>query len=123
MLQGELVRKGVAAQLPYKNPIQALGTILTQEGPAALGKGLLPAYAYQIAANGTRLGAYPPIKAWLQSNALLPGLHLDGFTVNLVAGALAGVVGAAIGSPFQLVKTRLQAAAAKPALAVGTQFG
>lgn len=50
-------------------------------------------------------------------------MQLDGFAVNLLAGALAGMIGAAIGSPFQLVKTRLQAAAAAPAMAVGTQFG
>ena len=61
-MQGELVRKGVAQQLPYKNPFQALVAILQHEGPTALGKGLLPAYGYQIAANGTRLGSYAPIK-------------------------------------------------------------
>ena len=37
---------------------------MQNEGPAALGKGLLPAYGYQIAANGTRLGSYAPIKVW-----------------------------------------------------------
>lgn len=80
----------------------------------------MPPEGYQIAANGTRLGSYQPIKAWLQRG--LP-VQLDGFAVNLLAGALAGMIGAAIGSPFQLVKTRLQAAAAAPAMAVGTQFG
>lgn len=119
-LQGELAHKGITQQFPYKNPFQALKTILQHEGPLALGKGLLPAYGYQIAANGTRLGSYQHLKNWIHAQA---PAHLDGFAVNLLAGAVAGMIGAALGSPFQLVKTRLQAAAANPALAVGTQHG
>ena len=42
----------------------------------------------------------------------------ESFFVNILCGATAGVVGAAIGSPFYLVKTRLQSAGG----AVGEQF-
>lgn len=37
---------------------------------------------------------------------------------NVVCGALAGVIGAAVGSPFYLIKTRLQSAGG----AVGHQY-
>ena len=129
--------------------------MVEQEGPAVLFRGLKPAFAFQIAVNGTRLGEplaakgvrstaslcrvmlqqmdpatrhprYPPaplkhphlhlpntsdprsgtfipLKKWLVAHS-----SMDDFLTSLLAGAGAGCVGAAIGTPFQLIKTRMQ---------------
>ena len=66
---------------------------------------LVPAYAYQLVMNGARLGFYDPIRNSLQkffntSNTSMP--------ISMISGFLAGAFGAAIGSPFYLVKTRMQ---------------
>eukprot|EP00887_Chlorella_sp_A99_P002395 scaffold10.g2395.t1 len=72
---GELALRGAqqAQTRVYRGAVHALVTILTQEGPAALG--------------------------------------LGPFAASVLAGAAAGVLGAALGTPFQLVKTRMQASA------------
>jgi len=72
----------------------------------ALQKGLLSAYCYQLAMNGTRLGLFDHLKRFTLKTPLVdyPGL------ANILCGATAGIVGAFVGSPFFLVKTRLQAA-------------
>lgn len=56
-----------------------------------------------------RAGTFIPLKKWLVAHHDKHGL--DDFFTSLLAGAGAGMVGAAIGTPFQLIKTRMQAAA------------
>lgn len=140
-------------------PPAGLVRMVQQEGAGVLFRGLKPAFAFQIAVNGTRLGAgllcvamarlpghaarrwcsarrllerlrcisarcrtlnlvcttpsrpgtFIPLKRWLVSHRDTHGL--DDFFTSLLAGAGAGMVGAAIGTPFQLIKTRMQAAA------------
>lgn len=78
--------------------------------------------------NGCRLGFYDPIR--VSANSLL--LHRDlshtsdaqtktyqNLPINIFSGATSGILGAAAGSPFFLVKTRLQSYS--PFLPVGTQ--
>ena len=67
-------------------------------------KGLLSAYFYQIAMNGTRLGMFDHLKRIANSTFLKDYVTLS----NVMCGAAAGVTGAFVGSPFFLVKTRLQ---------------
>ncbi|PSC68368.1 mitochondrial carrier [Micractinium conductrix] len=105
-LQGELARG--SAQV-YRGALHGLAKMVQQEGPAVLFRGLKPAFAFQIAVNGTRLGTFLPLKKWLVAHRDAHGL--DEFFTSLVAGAGAGMVGACIGTPFQLIKTRMQAAA------------
>ena len=78
--------------------------------------------------NGCRLGFYDPIRTSLNSLLLTHSLsHAKDETVkthqsvpvNILSGASSGVLGAAAGSPFFLVKTRLQSYS--PFLPVGTQ--
>lgn len=68
--------------------------------------------------NGCRLGFYEPIRVLLTA-PLYGDSTVQSPLVNLVSGASSGVLGAAVGSPFFLVKTRLQAYS--PFLPVGTQ--
>ncbi|AET38195.1 Oac1p Ecym_2469 [Eremothecium cymbalariae DBVPG len=117
-LQGELSAVG---ETIYKNPFQAMGLIGKTEGIRGLQKGLNCAYIYQIGLNGSRLGFYEPIR--LETNKLLfstknPYVHQN-MAVNIVAGTLSGMIGAVIGSPLYLIKTRMQSYSS--AIQVGQQ--
>ncbi|KAL4458397.1 hypothetical protein ABPG75_013262 [Micractinium tetrahymenae] len=117
-LQGELARGGA---LVYRGALHGLVKMVQQEGPGVLFRGLKPAFAFQIAVNGTRLGTFIPLKKWLIAHRDRHGL--DDFFTSLLAGAGAGMVGAAIGTPFQLIKTRMQAAARGAAAAAAGAAG
>ena len=73
---------------------------------------------YQILLNGCRLGFYEPIRSNL-TTAIYSDPKVQSLGANIFAGAASGVIGAAAGSPFFLVKTRLQSYS--PFLPVGTQ--
>ncbi|KAL6929077.1 Mitochondrial oxaloacetate carrier protein [Hanseniaspora valbyensis] len=108
-LQGEL--SGKLATKTYKNPVHGLGVIFKNEGIKGLQKGLNCAYIYQIGLNGCRLGFYEPVR--FQLNRLFVASSADAHKVqnpiiNIVAGATSGIIGAIIGSPLYLVKTRMQ---------------
>ena len=101
-VQGELVRIGKAQQL-YTNPFQAFYLIGKEEGLRGLQSGLGPAVLYQLMMNGTRLGAYEPLKRLYTSN----GEHKEMWR-SVAAGSTSGVLSAVMGSPFFLIKVRLQ---------------
>src|ERR1700761_6838895 len=78
--------------------------------------------------NGCRLGFYDPIRTSLNSPVLTHSLSntkeakvksYQSLPINIFSGATSGVLGAFAGSPFFLVKTRLQSYS--PFLPVGTQ--
>ncbi|KAJ1729943.1 Mitochondrial oxaloacetate carrier protein, partial [Coemansia biformis] len=111
-LQGELAKETPGAARPYRNVAQAFWVIGKNEGLRGLQKGLGPGYMYQILLNGTRLGLYGPVKDTLYrtfagqpSSAAQRIIPLD-----VAAGGVCGVAGAMLGSPFFLVKTRMQSA-------------
>lgn len=68
--------------------------------------------------NGCRLGFYEPIRGNL-TKLLFHDANVQSFGINIFSGATSGILGAAAGSPFFLVKTRLQSFS--PFLPVGTQ--
>jgi solute carrier family 25, member 34/35 len=68
--------------------------------------------------NGCRLGFYEPIRQGL-TTALYNDATKQSLGINIFSGATSGILGAAAGSPFFLVKTRLQSYS--PFLPVGTQ--
>ncbi|XP_028911812.1 solute carrier family 25 member 35 isoform X1 [Ornithorhynchus anatinus] len=116
-LQGELRAPGSYPR-HYRNVFHAFLTIGRVDGPAALQRGLAPALLYQFCMNGIRLGAYGLAEA---------GGYLRGPDGGLspvrsaAAGALAGVMGAYLGSPIYMVKTHLQAQSVSE-IAVGHQY-
>lgn len=126
-LQGELQSKSHAPKL-YKGVLHGMSVIYRNEGMRGLLRGLNCAYVYQMTLNGCRLGFYEPIRTHINSLVLHKSLSeshdastraLQSLPVNIFAGATSGIVGAAAGSPFFLVKTRLQSYS--PFLPVGTQ--
>ncbi|KAJ5457905.1 hypothetical protein N7475_009293 [Penicillium sp. IBT 31633x] len=116
-LQGELQNKKEAVK-KYRGVLHGVKVILQNEGPRGLFRGIGSAYIYQVLLNGCRLGFYEPIRSNL-TTALYDDPKIQSLGVNVVAGAASGVIGAAAGSPFFLVKTRLQSNS--PFLPVGTQ--
>lgn len=70
--------------------------------------------------NGCRLGFYEPLRTHL-TPIFYPtrGATVQSVPINIFCGAASGIIGAAAGSPFFLVKTRLQSFS--PFLPVGTQ--
>ena len=70
--------------------------------------------------NGCRLGFYEPLRKGLTS-AIFKDSNVQSLGINIFSGATSGLLGAAAGSPFFLVKTRLQSFS--PFLPVGTQHG
>ncbi len=99
-LQGELQSRGTY-QVYYRNVFHAFYTIGKIDGLAGLQKGLVPGLVYQFCMNGVRLGSYAIIES-------LGYIHTDGrvsATKSIASGAIAGVVGAVMGSPIYLVST------------------
>lgn len=116
-LQGELQSKKAAPRM-YKGVFHGVKVILSNEGPRGLLRGINCAYVYQMTLNGCRLGFYEPLRAGV-TKAIYHDPTVQSFGVNIFSGAASGILGAAAGSPFFLVKTRLQSFS--PFLPVGTQ--
>ncbi|KAG6462610.1 hypothetical protein O3G_MSEX013369 [Manduca sexta] len=115
-LQGEMKAKGQHAVF-YKNVPHGLFVIARSEGLVALQNGLPAMLGFQFCLNTFRLGVYRITERRGYTT------DANGRT-SIIKGAAAAGVGGALGSiagtPFFLVKTRLQAQAAK-AIAVGHQ--
>ncbi|OAA44871.1 mitochondrial oxaloacetate transport protein [Metarhizium rileyi] len=116
-LQGELQQKGHQPH-HYRGPIHGVGVIIRNEGLRGIYRGLGTAYIYQVLLNGCRLGFYDPMRKGLAA-LFLNNENAQNLGINMFCGAFSGVIGAAAGSPFFLVKTRLQSYS--PFLPVGTQ--
>jgi len=69
--------------------------------------------------NGCRLGFYEPLRQSLNRTFYANAPATQSLPINIFSGAASGVIGAAAGSPFFLIKTRLQSYS--PFLPVGTQ--
>lgn len=101
-LDGEGAKRGAARQ--YAGVVDAFVRIGRQEGLRGLQAGLSAALLHQTMMNGARLGCYEPIQRALVDAGATPGATVT----RVAAGALAGGLGAVLGSPAYLVKSRLQ---------------
>lgn len=101
-LQGELQSRGTY-QVYYRNVFHAFYTIGKVEGLSGLQKGLTPGLVYQFFMNGVRLGSYAIIESsgYIHTNGRVSAVK------TTLAGAVAGVVGAVMGSPVYLVSSWL----------------
>lgn len=102
----------------YKGPFHGVSVIVRNEGLRGIYRGIGTAYIYQMILNGCRLGFYEPIRHTLTS-AIYTDAATQSLGINIFSGAASGILGAAAGSPFFLVKTRLQSFS--PFAPVGTQ--
>lgn len=118
-LQGELQSKDVTIK-KYRGVFHGVKVIVQNEGIKGIYRGIGAAYIYQTLLNGCRLGFYEPLRVGL-TQLLYKDATVQSLGVNIFSGAASGILGAAVGSPFFLVKTRLQSYS--PFLPVGTQHG
>ncbi|XP_069731058.1 solute carrier family 25 member 34 isoform X1 [Phaenicophaeus curvirostris] len=109
-LQGELQPPGTYPR-HYRGVLRAAGAVCRADGLRGLQKGLAAGLLYQGLMNGVRFYCYSHAEdaGW----TAYPG-------GTVAAGAVAGAVGAFVGSPAYLVKTHLQAQT-QAAVAVGHQ--
>ncbi|KAI9849561.1 MAG: Mitochondrial oxaloacetate carrier protein [Thelocarpon superellum] len=116
-LQGELQSSAEAPRM-YRGVFHGVRVIFLNEGLQGLFRGIGSAYIYQMVLNGCRLGFYEPLRKNV-TTAIYHNPSVQSLGVNIFSGASSGMLGAAAGSPFFLVKTRLQSYS--PSLPVGTQ--
>lgn len=116
-LQGELQKRSTQPRI-YNGPIHGLKVILHNEGIRGIYSGFGAGSAYQLLLNGSRIGFYEPIRSNLTSIIFTDTSHQN-FGINIISGALSGVIGAVLGSPFFLIKTRMQTYS--PIAPMGTQ--
>lgn len=105
-LQGELERVTTAKQ-PYRGLVPAIRNIFRSEGIYGLQKGLCSALAFQFVMNSTRLGLFETVDTWNWTRATGSTSHSP--ILCVFWGGVAGVAGSAIGCPFYMVKTQIQA--------------
>lgn len=105
-LQGELERV-TATKQPYRGLVPAIRNIFRSEGIYGLQKGLCSALAFQFVMNSTRLGLFETVDTWNWTRATGSTSHST--LLCVFWGGVAGVAGSAIGCPFYMVKTQIQA--------------
>lgn len=87
----------------YANAFKAYGIIAREEGMAGLWKGLGPNIARNAIINAAELASYDQIKVSL----LATGYFKDNIVTHLVAGLGAGFFAVCVGSPVDVVKSRV----------------
>jgi solute carrier family 25 protein 34/35 len=96
---------GAARARQYRGIGHALRSIAATEGVRGLQAGLAGALAYQTAMNGVRLGMYEPVQRQL---VLATGADASSVLLKAAAAAISGAMGATLGSPIYMIKSRLQ---------------
>lgn len=91
----------------YSSAFSAYPTIIKQEGLAALWTGLGPNIARNALINAAELASYDQIKQSL----LASGMFHDNVYCHLASGLGAGFVAVCVGSPVDVVKSRMMGAA------------
>lgn len=114
-LQGELNEPG-KYKIHYRNIVHAFYSVAKSDGIVALQKGLVPALWYQFIMNGIRLGIYDNF----EKRGYIGKPKKVSTVKSISAAAIAGSVGAFVGSPFYMLKTQLQAQSSG-SIAVGYQ--
>jgi len=87
----------------YTSAVGAYGVIVREEGMAGLWKGLGPNIARNAIINAAELASYDQIKQSL----LASGLFQDNIVTHIAAGLGAGFFAVCVGSPVDVVKSRI----------------
>ena len=118
-LQGEL-QKASEVKIVYKNMLHGIGVVGANEGILALYQGMSAAVVHQVVMNGIRFGLFDPLRLFLKEETFFKRISnhendpqskkraINDVPVNMVSAFSTGVVGAFLGSPMFLIKTRLQ---------------
>jgi len=104
------VRLQIQASLPkgdvpkYKGMFHTFTTVMAEEGPQGLWKGLVPGLLRQCVFGTLRIGLYDHVKNFYHSEKTEIPLYK-----KILAGLTTGTIGISIASPTDLLKVRLQA--------------
>ena len=107
-VQGELQKAGQGKQ--HRSVFHGFYNVYNLEGAKGLYKGLSASIAREVVYSTICLGLYEPYKKFLGAS----DPHSTPLYVQVLAGALAGMTGAAPASPTDLVKVRMQADTGTP---------
>lgn len=95
----------------YRNSLHCLQTVMSQEGPLAIYKGLSAALLRQASYTTVRLGTYTKLNEEYRNRyGGNPNL-----LVNMLMGAIAGAIGAFVGTPAEVALVRMTADGRLPA--------
>ena len=86
--------------------MDTFGKVVSEEGPRALWKGLVPGLQHQIAYDGLAVGLYVPIRDII-TGPLKPNEN-PSFLSKLVAGTVTSAFAITVSNPTQVVKIRMQ---------------
>lgn len=110
----------------YSSIADCLKKIAKYEGLRGLQSGLSSAVAYQIVMNGSRFGAYEYVNNLPALQAINGDRPVLNFAKNFGIAAVCGGLSGTLGSPFYMIKSRLQvinhAAATHPEMSIGIQY-
>jgi len=104
----QLNHGAVEAGAPRLGMVATGISVVRTEGVTALWCGLGPSLARGFFFGGARLGLYTPIKTLVADDKPMT------LGIKILSGSLSGGLAAAVTSPIELVKTRLQAAGRTP---------
>eukprot|EP00201_Polytomella_parva_P011889 CAMPEP_0175056958 /NCGR_PEP_ID=MMETSP0052_2-20121109/10980_1 /TAXON_ID=51329 ORGANISM="Polytomella parva, Strain SAG 63-3" /NCGR_SAMPLE_ID=MMETSP0052_2 /ASSEMBLY_ACC=CAM_ASM_000194 /LENGTH=316 /DNA_ID=CAMNT_0016322083 /DNA_START=52 /DNA_END=1002 /DNA_ORIENTATION=+ len=108
----QLAGRNLAAGEKRPGMVSTGVNVVKNEGVLALWSGLGPSLARGFFFGGARLGLYTPIKMAIAGDEKAAA----SFQLKVLSGSLSGGLAAAVTSPIELIKTRLQAAGRDPAL-------
>lgn len=86
----------------YKNVVDAFLRIIKEEGMLTLWKGTIPTMGRAAVVNVSQLASYSQAKLFLTNKTSIT----EGFTLQLAASMLSGVLTAFNSMPFDIAKTR-----------------
>ena len=94
-------------QIKYHGLISGVRLILREEGWRGLAKGVEPSVFRELSYSTVRIGAYEPLRGLISG-----GSHSTDTNpaVKFFSALVSGGTGAAMANPFDLIKTRMQAA-------------
>jgi len=96
--------RAAGTQPKYKGFMHCFTTVVSEEGPQGLWKGLVPGLLRQSVFASLRIGLYEPVRNLYHTGSGDPPL-----LKKIAAGLTTGAIGISIASPTDLVKVRMQA--------------
>ncbi|KAF2862456.1 mitochondrial uncoupling protein 2 [Piedraia hortae CBS 480.64] len=97
----------------YRNAAHALYTVIREEGPGALWRGVSLTALRQGTNQAANFSTYAELKSQLQKRSADPNSPLPGWQTSII-GLISGAVGPFTNAPIDTIKTRLQRSPAAP---------
>tara|TARA_Y100000591_G_scaffold304715_1_gene301608 strand:+ start:338 stop:1240 length:903 start_codon:yes stop_codon:yes gene_type:complete len=96
------------ARIKYKGPIHCALTVVKEEGPTALWKGLTPTMIRQGSNQSCNFMTFYALNKYIWGKEIRNGQKIESWK-SFVNGVIAGSVGPVLNNPFDVAKTRLMA--------------